>query len=148
MAIHFYCEQVAKPLLKYRLITGWLKYVTNQHYCKVGNLSFIFCADKYLLELNNRYLDHDYYTDIITFDYVEKSIISGDIYISVERVADNSVKFGVNLEEEFLRVIVHGVLHLLNFDDKSENEKSNMRRLESDYISIYRKSERDGSLKI
>ncbi len=146
MAIKYFSEQVAKPKFKYRLISGWLKYVIENKFAKVGYISFIFCSDKYLLELNNRYLD--YYTDIITFDYVEQNIISGDIYISVERIYDNSLKFKVNLEEEFLRVMVHGILHLLGINDGSDNEKKLMRSLETEYISLYKKFENDRSLRI
>lgn len=141
MAISYFTEQVAKPRLKYRLISSWLKGIIVQHFKSQGNISYIFCNDNYLWRLNNEFLKHDNYTDIITFDYVKGINISGDIYISVERVADNSLKFGVNLKDELLRVMVHGILHLLNYDDKSDDEKKLMRNLESEYISLYKQME-------
>jgi probable rRNA maturation factor len=148
MAINYFTEQVVKPRLKYSLISKWLKSIIIQHSKKLGNISYIFCDDNYLLDINSRYLHHEYFTDIVTFDYVEGNNISGDIFISIGRVADNSVKFGVNLEEEFLRVISHGILHLLNYSDQSENEKKLMRKLESGYISLYKHLENDGSFKV
>ncbi len=148
MAINYFTETVAKPVLKFRLITQWLKEIIFQHNKKLGNINYIFCDDNYLLELNKQYLNHNYYTDIITFDYVEGNKISGDIYISKNRVADNSEKLGVNLEDEFIRVILHGVLHLLNYKDKSSLEKKSMRRLEDEYISKYKNLIHDGFFKI
>lgn len=148
MAINYFTEQVAKPRLKYRLIAKWLKYVIAKHSGIVSNISYIFCNDVYMLDLNNRYLNHDYYTDIITFDYGEGGVISGDIYISVERVSDNSMKYRVNLEDEFLRVIIHGVLHLLGHNDESDSEMEVMRNIETKYISEYKNFQNDGSLKV
>lgn len=148
MAIKFFTEQVAKPRLKYRLISTWLSSIITQHLKDPGEISYIFCDDHYLFDMNAKYLHHYYYTDIITFDNVEGNTISGDIFISVNRVADNSVKFGVNLEDEFLRVISHGILHLLNYDDQKVNEKQLMRKLESDYIALYKHLENDSSFKV
>jgi probable rRNA maturation factor len=148
MAINYFTEQVAKPRLKYRLISKWLKSIIVQHTMKLGNISYIFCDDIYLLGINTRYLNHNYFTDIVSFDYVEGGKISGDIFISTDRVTENSVKYGVNLEEEFLRVISHGVLHLLKHKDQSEKEKKLMRKLESDYISMYKNLENDGSFEV
>jgi probable rRNA maturation factor len=148
MAIKFFTEQVAKPRLKYRLISKWLKGIITQHLKNTGELSYVFCDDKYLFDMNSKYLHHDYYTDIITFDNVKGNIISGDIFISIDRVADNSVKFGVNLEDEFLRVISHGVLHLLAYNDYEEDERLVMRKLETDYIALYKHLENDSSFKV
>jgi probable rRNA maturation factor len=148
MAIHYFTEQVAKPRLKYRLISKWLKSIIVQHSKKSGKISYIFCGDNYLLELNTQYLKHDYYTDIITFNYNDGYNLSGDIYISVDRVYNNSLKYGVNLEDEFLRVMAHGVLHLLDYNDQNEDEKKFMRKLESDHISLYKHIEHDGSIKV
>lgn len=148
MAIHYFTEKVTKPKLKYRLVSNWLKGIVELHSKRVGGLSFIFCDDNYLLDVNSKYLNHTYFTDIITFDYVEGNIISGDIFISIERVADNSIKFGVNLEDEFLRVISHGVLHLLKYNDHEESEKEIMRKMESDCISRFKNLENDGSFKV
>jgi len=148
MAIHYFSENVKRPKLKYRLISNWLKIIIIQHTKSLGNISYIFCEDSYLLGINKKFLDHDFFTDIVTFDYVEGELITGDIFISTERVADNSVKFGVNLEDEFLRVICHGVLHLLKYNDHDENEKKIMRLKESEFISLYKKIENDGSFKV
>jgi rRNA maturation RNase YbeY len=115
---------------------------------KLGNISYIFCDDIYLLDINTRYLNHNYFTDIVSFDYVEGGKISGDIFISTDRVTENSVKYGVNLEEEYLRVISHGILHLLKYKDQSEKEKNLMRKLELDYIFLYKNLEDDGSFEV
>lgn len=146
MSIHYFIENVKKPKLKYRLISKWLKSIIIEHSKVPGNLSFIFCNDYYLFEINNKFLNHKYFTDIITFDYVEGTTISGDIYISVDRVSDNSVNFGVNLEDEFLRVISHGVLHLLKYNDHDEFEKEFMRKMETECISKYMSLENDGTI--
>jgi len=148
MAIHYFAEQITKPKLRYRLISKWLNNIIAKHFKKSGNISYIFCDDDYLLEVNSKYLNHQFYTDIITFDYVKGNLISGDIFISCDRVADNSVKFGVNLEDEFLRVISHGILHLLKYDDKDENEKEFMRKMESDCISQFKSLENDSSFQV
>ena len=102
----------------------------------VGQLCFIFCEDEYLLEKNIQFLKHDTYTDIITFDYCEGDIISGDIFVSVERVTENADKFGVNFENELDRVIIHGVLHLAGYKDKSKEEANTMREKEDFYLSL------------
>ena len=103
---------------------------------RVGGVSFVFCTDEYLLEKNIQFLDHDTYTDIITFDYCEGDIISGDIFVSVERVTENADKFGVNFENELDRVIIHGVLHLAGYKDKSKEEANTMREKEDFYLSL------------
>ena len=102
-------------------------------------LNYIFCNDKYLLDINTRYLNHDFYTDVITFDYCLGNNISGDIFISIERVKENSILYNVAFEEELLRVIVHGLLHLLGFMDKSKEEKKLMRDLEDSCILMFQK---------
>ena len=103
---------------------------------KVGELSFIFCTDEYLLEKNIQFLDHDTYTDIITFNYCEGDIISGDIFVSVERVTENANAFGVDFEDELDRVLIHGVLHLAGYHDKSKKEVNTMREKEDFYLSL------------
>ena len=103
---------------------------------RVGELSFIFCTDEYLLEKNIQFLDHDTYTDIITFDYCEGDIISGDIFVSVERVTENANAFGVDFEDELDRVLIHGVLHLAGYQDKSKDEVNTMREKEDFYLSL------------
>ena len=103
---------------------------------RVGGLSFVFCTDEYLLEKNIQFLDHDTYTDIITFDYCEGDIISGDIFVSLERVIENANAFGVDFEDELDRVLIHGVLHLAGYQDKSKEEVNTMREKEDFYLSL------------
>jgi rRNA maturation RNase YbeY len=97
----------------------------------IGNISYIFCTDEKLLQINKKYLQHDTYTDVITFDYVEDDIVSGDIFISVERVHENAHTFNVTIKEELLRVMIHGVLHLLGLKDKTQQERERMRAAEN-----------------
>jgi len=147
MAINYYEEVIRKPKLKYRLISKWLKYLIEINKRKLGNITYIFCDNAFLLNINKKFLNHDYFTDIITFDYVDGNIIGGDIFISCEMVNDNSKEFSVNLLEEYLRVISHGVLHLLGYNDSTDEEKFVMRKKEEECISLYKKIE-DGFIKL
>tara|TARA_B100000575_G_C22963704_1_gene556613 strand:+ start:146 stop:559 length:414 start_codon:yes stop_codon:yes gene_type:complete len=99
-----------------------------------GELSLVFCSDDYLLEINKKHLNHDYYTDIITFDYSEENKISGDLLISIDRVKENAKNFSVSFRQELNRVVIHGVLHLCGYKDKTEKEKNQMRNLENKYL--------------
>lgn len=101
---------------------------------KFGDISVIFCSDEYLLKINEQYLGHNYYTDIVTFDYVKNSVISGDLFISVDRVAENAEKYGNPFIEELHRVVIHGVLHLVGYKDKTIEEQSLMREKENFYL--------------
>lgn len=101
----------------------------------LGDISIIFVTDSYLLEMNQKYLNHDYYTDIITFDYCEMNIVSGDLFISVDRVRENADTFSVDLLTELHRVMIHGVLHLCGYKDKSDDEVRLMRELENKYLN-------------
>ena len=103
---------------------------------KAGVLNFIFCTDEYLLEKNIHFLNHDNFTDIITFDYCDGVIINGDIFISTERVAENANSFGVCFEDELDRVLIHGVLHLVGYHDKTKEEANTMRKKEDFYLSL------------
>jgi probable rRNA maturation factor len=103
-----------------------------------GELSFVFCSDEYLLNINKQFLNHDYFTDIITFSYCEDLIVSGDIFISVDRIKENAIKFKVTFENELLRVMIHGVLHLLGYDDGTTKEKKIMRNMENKYLDFSR----------
>lgn len=115
----------------------WVAEVVKRRGKSVGNINYLFCDDEYLLEVNRRYLNHDTYTDIITFDYVAGGLVSGDIMISTERVGENAVKFGVSFGQELHRVIIHGVLHLLGQGDKSEAEAREMRRQEEEALGVW-----------
>lgn len=135
MAIQF-SFQTNYPLKSRTKIKQWIKQVIEAKGKKTGNITYIFCDDEYLLEMNKQYLQHDYYTDVITFDYVENDLISGDIFISTDRVRENALAFGSSETEELHRVIIHGVLHLLGLKDKSEKEASQMRQAENEALKL------------
>jgi rRNA maturation RNase YbeY len=105
-------------------LTNWISKVCITENYNLGDISLIFCSDEYLLDINRTHLDHDYYTDIITFDYTDNQIVSGDLFISIDRVRDNATDFNVSFEHELYRVIIHGVLHLCGYKDKSEDEEN------------------------
>lgn len=134
MSIQFFNEDVNLPVLNYQLVSGVLKQAVKDNKLKMGTINYIFCSDEYLLRLNKEFLDHDYYTDVITFDYSENNIVGGDIYISTDRVINNSVDYNQQYETELLRVISHGLLHLLKYNDKEESEIEIMRIKESEII--------------
>ena len=115
----------------------WIKNIISEENKKLGDLNYIFCDDKYLLEKNIKYLDHDTLTDIITFSYCEGDVISSDIMISVERVMENSSIFENSFLEELNRVMVHGILHLVGYNDKTKEEKEIMRKKEDYYINNF-----------
>ena len=121
-------------LTQKRKIKSWIKEVVEQKGMKVGDISYIFCLDDYLLEINKTYLKHNYYTDIISFDYSHKDIAAGDLYISIDRVRDNAKEFGSTFELELYRVMIHGVLHLLGLKDKTPNQAKQMRKAEQECL--------------
>lgn len=114
--------------------SAWLKEVALEEGRKTGEIAVIFCSDEYLLGINRQFLNHDYYTDIITFDYCEGEVLNGDLLISVDSVRDNAGHYGSSFDEELHRVIVHGVLHLIGYDDHSEEEQKVMRSKEDYYL--------------
>jgi len=116
---------------------AWLKRVIASEDKKLEEVSFIFCDDEYLLEINQKYLDHDTYTDIISFDNCVGNILAGDIFISTERVAENSREYGVDFEEELRRVLAHGILHFCGYNDKSDRESAEMRRKEEEKMRMF-----------
>ena len=136
-SISFHNEGVKPKTPSKRLLKAWIKEFVENHGKKAGELAFVFCSDEKILEVNQNFLKHDYYTDIITFDYCAGEIITGDIYISVERVLENAVLHKVEYEIELLRVLAHGVLHLIGFQDKTENEKFEMTKNEDLCISMF-----------
>ncbi len=135
--IEFRVEDVEMPSLDTSRMRHWIEDVAGQHERRVGNITYSFCSDEYMLDANRKYLGHDYYTDIITFDYSRGDKISGDIYISLDTVASNAEKFGVSYDSEFLRVIIHGVLHLCGINDKGEGEREIMESAEDDALARY-----------
>lgn len=141
MAISFSLE--TKYNLKSRtLIKKWLKQIIENKGYKLGTLSYILCDDDYLLEINKQYLQHEFYTDIITFDYVENGVINGDIFISVDRVKENAASFGVSEREELMRVFAHGVLHLSGLKDVTSEEASQMRKAENESLELLKELEK------
>lgn len=124
------------PSLDTKLMSRWLKQIAAFHRRKLGDINYIFCSDKRILEVNIEYLGHDYYTDIITFDYDEGQRVSGDLFISLETVASNAEMLGIAYEEELLRVMAHGVLHLCGFKDKTEEDATNMRLREQEALAL------------
>ncbi len=112
----------------------WLADVVSENKKEISELSFIFCTDEYLLDMNRTHLNHDYYTDIITFNYNEGVSLGGDLFISYDRVADNAQELNVSVYDELCRVMVHGVLHLIGFDDKSDADRVVMRKKEDEYL--------------
>ena len=137
MAIRFSVQSGSFELRELEKVRRWIAEVVRRRGMTVGNISYLFCDDEYLLEANRRYLDHDTYTDIITFDYVAGGLVSGDIMISVDRVGENAVKFGVPFEQELHRVVIHGLLHLLGQGDKSPEEAAVMRRQEEEALTLW-----------
>ncbi len=117
--------------------SDWINRVVESEQRNLGDLVYVFCDDEYLLNMNQKYLMHDTYTDIITFDYGQGSVISGDIFISTDRVWENALKFEATFEEELLRVMVHGVLHLVGYVDKSKDDKLLMREKEEQKIKMF-----------
>ncbi len=115
---------------------SWYTDVLNKYDCRLGDICLIFCSDEYLLDMNRTHLDHDYYTDIITFDYREDNVVSCDLFISIDRVRDNAASLNVSFRNELLRVCSHGVLHCVGFKDKSEDDVLKMRTEESDAIEL------------
>lgn len=114
----------------------WLRLVAESEIRRIGDIAVIFCSDNYILDVNIRYLGHDYFTDIITFDYCEGEKLSGDLFISVDSVRENSAFYGTDFKDELNRVIVHGILHLIGYDDHSEKDRKEMRRKEDYYLSL------------
>jgi rRNA maturation RNase YbeY len=119
-----------------KFIKQWIKQVIQAESKKPGDLAIVFTSDDYLLQINKQYLNHDYYTDIITFDYSEFPMVSGDLLISIDRVRENAELLNIGFDNELYRVIVHGVLHLCGYGDKSDAEELNMRSKENFYLEL------------
>jgi len=140
MSIQYFNEDIAFPKVKKRITSNWIKQVISIEEKRVGDISFIFCSDEYLLDVNKKYLNHDYFTDIITFDDVEGNVINGDIFISVDRVKENSKEFEISFDNEVHRIIIHGVLHLLGYKDKVKKDKDLMTEKEDLYLKLFNDS--------
>jgi rRNA maturation RNase YbeY len=148
--ILFFTEDVEFQLLRKNSWKNWIKNVINKHQFVVGDLNYIFCSDNYLLKINQEYLDHDYFTDIITFPNEEliDCVVSGDLFISVERILDHAEINQCSIQDELKRVMIHGVLHLLGFGDKTEEESKKMRVLENESMLMFHVEQQEELFKI
>lgn len=135
--VHFYFLKKIDSLKNRTDLKEFIFKLAKQHKKEIENLNFIFCSDEYLLEINKSFLNHNYYTDIITFDLSENKKINGEIYISYDRVKENSKSFKTTIKNELHRVIFHGILHLCGFKDKSKKESETMRAEEQKALSQY-----------
>jgi rRNA maturation RNase YbeY len=132
--IQFFSEEISYLVKQKTLLRKWISAVIQSEGFKAGPINVIFCRDQYLHKINVEYLDHDTYTDIITFDYSTGSEISGDLFISLERIRENAKQFSIKSIDELHRVIIHGILHLCGFGDKTADEKEIMREKENIYL--------------
>ena len=129
--INYHCEEIEMPAIDTAATTEWIKEVAASYNKRVGEINYIFCSDPKILEVNRTYLQHDYYTDIITFDYCAGNRIAGDLFISLETIATNAEAFNQPYERELYRVIIHGILHLCGIDDKGPGEREIMEAAEN-----------------
>lgn len=134
--ISYQTINVKMPAIKRRANSAWIKAVAASYGKKVGEVAYIFCNDEKILEVNRQYLNHDYYTDIITFDYCTDHIVSGDLFISLDTVRSNAEAFGKTYDEELHRVIIHGILHLCGINDKGPGEREIMEAAENKALAI------------
>ena len=134
MSVFFYKENVSFSTDE-EFAIKWVKESVSSLGVALGELSFIFCSDEYLKKINIKYLNHDFFTDVIAFDYSKKKLLFGDIYISTERVKENAKTYSSSFNEELFRVIIHGVLHLCGFNDKTEKQKTLIRAKENEFLS-------------
>ena len=133
--VSYYTEDIVFPFKEKRLTSRWLKFVAESESKRLGDVAVIFCSDNYILDVNIKYLQHDYYTDIITFDYCEGNRLSGDLFISIDSVRENASFYGTEFADELNRVIVHGLLHLIGYDDHTKDDIAMMRAKENYYLS-------------
>lgn len=136
MPVYFHSEDIRFELKRKRIYKGWIESVVDQHRKSVQNINIVFCSNPYLLEINKKYLNHNYHTDVITFNYNEGNSISGDIFVSVDQVRLNCEEQNESFHDELLRVLIHGVLHLLGYDDSTNELRNNMRIAENWALKI------------
>lgn len=134
--IRYFQEDIRFELKQKMLNNRWLKMVAGSEMRRLGAINIIFCSDNYILDVNMKYLQHDYFTDIITFDYCEKDELSGDLFISIDSVRENAQFYGTEFADELNRVMVHGLLHLIGYDDHSEADIAEMRQKENYYLEM------------
>lgn len=136
--IEFEAKNVEMPSLDFARVDRWLGEVAASHGRRIGNLNYLFCDDEEILRVNREFLRHDYFTDIITFDYSHRDRVGGDLFISIETVRSNAEELGVSYDSELLRVIAHGLLHLCGIDDKGPGEREIMEAHEDAALAIWR----------
>lgn len=136
--ITYHAEGVTMPRLARRQLTRWIRDVAALYGKMPGEVGYLFCNDAHILDVNRTYLQHDYYTDIITFDYSKDQIINGDIVISLDTVRSNAEQYGKNYDEELLRVIIHGILHLCGLHDKGPGERQQMEKAEDAALQLWK----------
>ena len=134
--VRYFFEDIKFEYKNRQFNNRWLKMVSESEICRLGDINIIFCSDPYILGINLQYLGHDYFTDIITFDYSEKPVLSGDLFISVDSVRENAAFYGTEFNEELHRVIVHGILHLIGYDDHTDADTAVMRQKENYYLQM------------
>ena len=134
--IFYTTENVKAPKLEKRKTNAWIKLVAEKYDKKIGEIAYIFCDDAKILEVNQTYLQHDYFTDIITFDYCEGAVLNGDIFISLDTVRANAQEFGVMFENELHRILIHGILHLCGQEDKTPEARLEMTRKENEALQM------------
>lgn len=139
MAISFNNQSISFKLKEKTKLKSWIKAVTEKEKHKLGTINYIFCTDDELLEINIKHLNHNTLTDIITFDYTEDKTIHSDIFISIERILENAEKFKVSFDEEFHRVMIHGILHLCGYKDKTKADSELMRKKENTALKLLSK---------
>lgn len=137
MRINYHTQDCTYKLKDKRKISNTLKYLIKNEGFSLGEVNVIICSDQYLLQINNQYLNHNYFTDVITFDYREEDLVSGDLFISYQTVEDNALQFDQQAVTEMIRVIIHGVLHLCSYGDKSDSEAVVMRQKENEYLEYF-----------
>ena len=138
--IEFFNEDIEFPKINNDKVINWIELIISNNGKEKGDITFIFCSDNYLIEINREYLNHDYNTDIITFNYNEENMVSGDIFISLETVTNNAKDYKVSFENELHRVIIHGVLHLIGFDDQTDEQQEEMTKKEEEFVRLGLKS--------
>jgi len=139
MEINIFYEEIEVFNLHDNL-QAWIDEAIKNEHLQTGEINIIFCSDDYLLKMNKEHLEHDYYTDIITFDYCENGIVSGDLFISKDRVGENAKEFNVKFNDEINRVVIHGVLHLVGYNDKTDDEQTIMTEKENQYLEYVKTS--------
>ncbi|MDA3879509.1 MAG: rRNA maturation RNase YbeY [Prolixibacteraceae bacterium] len=134
--IEFFNEDTNFPDISIKIVTKWISAIIKRKCFSVSDITFIFCSDEYILHINKQFLNHDYFTDIITFNYNENKLISGDIFISTDTVLSNTKRFDTAFENELHRVIIHGILHLLGYDDQTDDQQVEMTKHEDEALKL------------